>query len=131
MAATSAPSRPHARDRGSSTVEFVIGAALMVLLLLVIVQFAVYFHVRSVAHTAARHGLDQVRVLDGSTDAGIAMTHEFLIQSGGGLSGRSVSATRTPERSTVTVRGNVVSVVPGVSLGVDVSVAAPTERIAP
>ena len=40
------------------------------MLLLVIVQFGVYFHLRAVAQTAARHGLDQVRVVDGSTDAG-------------------------------------------------------------
>lgn len=108
-----------------------IGAALMVLLLLVVVQFALYFHLRAVAHTAARHGLDNVRVLDGSTDAGIAATNEFLDQSGTSLEDRDVRAARTATVSSISVSGTVVSVIPGVSLRVDVTVDAPTERVTP
>lgn len=118
-------------DRGSSTVEFVVGAAVMVLLLLAVVQVAVYFHHRAVAQTAARHGLDQARITTGSTDQGIAAAHEFLDQSGASLDDRTVSAARTAASSSVTVRGAVVSVVPGVVLTVDVTVDAPTERVTP
>jgi len=109
----------------------VIGAALMVMLLLVVVQFALYFHLRAVAHTAARHGLDNVRVLDGSTDAGIAATNEFLDQSGTSLEDRDVRAARTATVSSISVSGHVVSVVPGLRLLVEVTVDAPTERVTP
>ena len=118
-------------ERGSATVEFVIGAALMVVLLLVIVQFAVYFHMRSVAQTAARHGIDRVRVVDGSEQAGIAAASEFLDQGGSSLEDRDVSALRTDVESSMSVSGTVVSIIPGLNLRVEVTVDAPTERVIP
>lgn len=116
---------------GSSTVEFVIGAAVMVLLLMVVVQFALYFHMRAVVTTAARHGVDQARVVDGTTGDAIGATDQFLDQAGGGLEHRGVSASRSTTRATVTVHGEVVSVVPGLHLPLDVSVEAPVERLLP
>ncbi|HWL41770.1 MAG TPA: TadE/TadG family type IV pilus assembly protein [Ilumatobacter sp.] len=118
-------------DRGSASVEFVLCAAAVVLLFLLVIQVGVWYHSRAVAQTAARHGLDHVRTLNGSTDAGVAAANEFLDQAGGGLSSRDVSATRDIEESTVTVTGNVVSILPGVSFNVSVTVNAPTERIEP
>lgn len=118
-------------ERGSSTVEFVISAGVMVLLLLVIVQVALYFHLRAVAVTAARHGLDQVRVAEGTPERGVDAAEEFLDQGGSNLEAASVTAARTAESSSVTVEGNVVSVVPGLVLHVDVTVEAPTERLTP
>lgn len=103
----------------------------MVLLLLVVVQFALYFHLRAVAQTAARHGLDQVRVTTGTPDAGIDAANEFLDQGGASLADRTVRADRTASTASVSVRGTVVSVVPGVHLVVDVTASAPTERITP
>lgn len=118
-------------DRGSSTVEFVICAASMVLLLMMVIQIGVWYHTRAVAQTAARHGLDHVRTLDGSTAEGVAVANEFLAQSGGGLDGASVDASRTAQESTVTITGRVVSILPGVSFTITVTVDAPTERIEP
>jgi Flp pilus assembly protein TadG len=123
--------RGGAGERGSSTVEFVIGAAVMVLLLMVVVQFALYFHMRAVVTTAARHGVDQARVVDGTTGDAIGATDQFLDQAGGGLEHRGVSASRSTTRATVTVHGEVVSVVPGLHLPVDVTVEAPAERLLP
>ncbi len=125
------PRRRRRGDGGSSTVEFVIAAAVMVSLLLVIVQVGLYFHLRAVAQTAARHGVDEVRVLDGSTDQGITAAGEFLDQAGTSLHHRTVRAQRTAESSSVRVTGTVVSVLPGVALTVDVTANAPTERITP
>lgn len=126
-----ARARLRSDDRGSSTVEFVICAAVMVLLLLMVVQIGVWYHTRAVAQTAARHGLDHVRTVDGSTEAGIGAANEFLAQSGNGLDDPNVSASRTFETSTVSVSGNVVTILPGVRLTVNVTVDAPTERVIP
>ena len=128
---THPPPHPGRGDGGSSTVEFVIASAVMVLLLLVVVQVGLYFHLRAVAQTAARHGVDEVRVFDGSTDQGIAAAGEFLDQGGQSLHDRAVSAQRTVESSSVRVSGSVVSVIPGITLTVDVTASAPTERITP
>ena len=103
----------------------------MVMLLLVIVQFALYFHLRAVAQTAARHGLDHVRVIDGSTDAGITAANEFLDQGGRSLVNRDLTAERSAVASSMSVSGMVVSIIPGVNLRVEVTVDAPTERVTP
>lgn len=100
----------------------------MVFMLLAIVQIAVYFHLRSVALTAARHGVDQVRVVNGSTGSGIGAANEFLDQAGTSLRGRQVTADRTATTSRVTVAGDVVAVIPGLNLHISVSADAPTER---
>jgi Flp pilus assembly protein TadG len=122
---------PAERERGSSTVEFVICAVLMVFMLLAIVQIALYVHLRSVAVTAARHGVDQVRVLDGSTDAGITAANEFLDQAGSSLDARSVTAARSAVVSSVTVSGGIVAVIPLLNLHVSVTAQAPTEGLVP
>lgn len=103
----------------------------MVMMLLVIVQFALYFHLRAVAQTAARHGLDHVRVVDGSTDAGLTAANEFLDQGGRSLIDRDVTAERSAVASSTSVSGMVVSVIPGLNLRVEVTVDAPTERVTP
>jgi len=103
----------------------------MVLLMVMVVQVAVFYHSRAVAQTAARHGLDQARVLNGSTDAAIAVTNEFLNQAGGGLRDPQVSADRTPTMATVSVTAHVVSILPFTDFTVSVTVDAPTERIEP
>lgn len=103
----------------------------MILLLLMVVQIGVWYHTRAVAQTAARHGLDHVRTVDGSTGAGIDAASEFLAQAGNGLRDPAVNASRTAEVSSVSVSGNVVSVLPGFGFTVSVTVDAPTERIEP
>jgi Flp pilus assembly protein TadG len=118
-------------EQGSSTVEFVICAALMVFMLMAIMQIAIYFHLRSVATTAAHHGLDRVRVVNGTSASGIAAANEFLDQAGRSLEARNVDATRTQQTSTVTVTGRVIAVIPLLDLHVSVTVEAPSERVTP
>lgn len=103
----------------------------MVMMLLVVVQFALYFHLRAVAQTAARHGLDHVRVVGGSTDAGVAAAAEFLDQGGRSLTDRDVTAKRDASASSMSVSGTVVSVIPGLNLRVEGTAGAPTERVTP
>ncbi|HRE03797.1 MAG TPA: hypothetical protein PLV68_21050, partial [Ilumatobacteraceae bacterium] len=101
------------------------------MILLAIVQIGVYFHLRAVAQTAARHGLDEVRVVHGSSEDGIAAANAFLDQSGSGIDNRTVTANRTATVATVTVSGNAVSIVPGLTLTIEVAVDAPVERVTP
>jgi Flp pilus assembly protein TadG len=126
---TSSATRDH--QSGSATVEFVLGITVMVLFLLIVLQLALYVHTRSVATTAARHGLDEARVVEGTEDGGVAVAEQFLDQAGRGLEGRSVTASRSPTRTTVRVTGTVITVVPGLDLRLDVAVDAPTERPTP
>ena len=116
-------------DRGSTTVEFVVLVPLMVLLLMVVVQFGVYFHTRAVVTTAARQGADNARTFDGTTEAGDAATTQFLDQSAGALRDRTISVERTATEVTVTVTGEVTSLIPFAVFPLTITVSAPVERI--
>jgi Flp pilus assembly protein TadG len=115
-------------ERGSSTLEFTVGISLMVLLLMTVIQFAIYFHLRAVAGTSARLGVDRGRVVEGSDGDALIATNEFLDQSGMSLTGRQVTASRSADELAVTVTGQVPSVVPGLHLTVDVTKSAPVEE---
>ena len=64
-----------------------------------------------------------------SESAGIAAATAFLDQAGASLHDRFVDATRGTTSSSVTVSGTVVSVIPGISWSLSVTVDAPTERL--
>ena len=100
----------------------------MVLLLMMVIQVALYFHLRAVAGTAARHGVDRGRVTDGTEADARFATHEFLDQAGRSISFRQVSASRSDDRVTVTVTGQVPSLVPGVTIDVNVTKFAEPEK---
>jgi Flp pilus assembly protein TadG len=121
--------RQRGGERGSTTVEFVVLVPLMVLLLMVVVQFGVYFHTCAVVTTAARHGADDARVFTGTAEAGAAATEQFLDQAAGALRDRGVTVDRSPTEVTITVTGEVVSLIPFASFPVAVTVHAPVERI--
>lgn len=123
--------RPTQSERGSSTVEFAIGTVVMVLFLLVVLQVAMYSHTRSVALTAARHGVDRGRVVDGDASTARSTAEDFLDQAGSALERRRVSADRTGERTSVRVEGLVVAVLPGLHLTIEVEQSAPTEGVTP
>ena len=127
----SAPRSRARGDCGSTVVELAVVLPLMILLLMMVIEAGIYFHTRAVVVTAARHGLDSARAENGSTVDGTASTNQFLDQAAGGLRTRSVQVTRTATDATVTVSGDVVSVLPLVPFTVDVTVTAPVERILP
>lgn len=116
-------------DRGSTTVEFVLLVPLMVLLLMVVVQFGVYFHTRAAVTTAAHQGADNARVLTGSVEAGDTAATQFLDQSAGALRNQSVQVNRTDSQVTVTITGDVVSLIPFASFPIDITITAPVERV--
>jgi Flp pilus assembly protein TadG len=57
-------------DRGSATVELALATSALLLILLSIVQFALWSHATHVAQAAASHGLAAARVQDGTAADG-------------------------------------------------------------
>jgi Flp pilus assembly protein TadG len=118
------------RDRGSVSVEFAIAAPLVLFLLMLIVQFALWAHATHIAQAAANAGVQATRVHGGSIAAGQAQTQAVLDQmSGSTLTGPTLTITRTPTGATVTVEGAAAAVLPGLSLPVHASVTAPRETV--
>ena len=115
-------------DRGVAEMAVVIVPTL--LLILLVLHAGLYWWGQSVATRAAHHGLDQARVLNGSAADGEAVAWQLLDQTGV-LNGPQVSASRGAAEATVTVSGETLSMVPGVSLTVTATASGPVERIEP
>jgi hypothetical protein len=93
-----------------------------------VVQISLWFYGRSVATTAARHGLDAARVENGTSGEGAATIDQFLGQVGG-FQVDSVDVQRGEAEASVTVEGNAVSVVPFLDVPITVTIDGPVERI--
>lgn len=124
-----------ARDRlrrdkqGSVTAELVLAVPALLLLLLVIAQFAVWEHAQHIAQAAASQALSAARVQGGSSANGHTQADGVLAQLGGGpLRNPQATVTRGPEQSTVDITGEAANVVPFLHLPVRARAAGPTER---
>jgi Flp pilus assembly protein TadG len=101
---TSPPLRRRRDERGSASAELVVATPLLLLLILGIVQFAVWEHATHVAQAIAQQGLAAGRVQGGSEQAATAEATSVLDQLGSGvLVHPSISATRGADSTTVIV----------------------------
>ena len=116
-------------ETGSVSTEVVIAAPALMLLILLSVQFGIWYHASNVARSAAREGVRAARVegasaLDGETEA-----RDFLAQAGGALEDQpNVTAQRDLDVARVEVNGRAVSLVPGFRLPVRAVSESPVER---
>jgi Flp pilus assembly protein TadG len=125
-----------ARGRGepgnASLAQTVLVAPALLLALLLIVQFGLLFHARSVAENAAQEGAAAGRRFDGTQTGAVERARRFLAELGPRmLTDRTVTAQRTAETATVTVTGTVISLVPGLHLRVSEAASGPVERYVP
>lgn len=116
-------------DRGSSVVEAVIAVPVVMVLLLVGVQFALWMHATQVVQLAASEGDRSARSMGGGVAAGIARAHQVVDGPGSDVTSSSVTTSLLPgDALLLRVSGTALSVLPGVSLGVSASAAGPVQR---
>lgn len=119
-------------DRGAVSAELVIATPLLLLMLLAIVQFALWSHATHIAQAAASQGLAVTRAQDGTAAAGSASAQQMLDQlARGPLTGASVSADRTATSASIRISGTATSVIPFLHLPVHAEAAGPVERFIP
>jgi Flp pilus assembly protein TadG len=119
------------RDRGASAVELAILAPALILVSLLIVQYAIWFDARHAALAAAQEG-DLVAREDAATNSngwqGLAVTAAENYYRGldtSVISGLKAQTATGPDRTvSVTVSGKLTSIVP---LTVSVTVSGPVE----
>ncbi len=121
---------PRARgESGIATTEAVLVTPVLLFLVMLVVQFGLWYHAQHVAQAAAEEGARAARVVQGSTATGQDRAAAFLDQAGPTIiTDRSITATRTAEAVTVAIRGRSVKVVPGLSLPVEARATSPIER---
>lgn len=116
-------------ERGSASTEVVLLTPVLIFLVMLVVQFGLWYHAQHVVQAAAREGVRSAR-MDGATAAlGRTRAVEFLNAAGPTIiRDPVVTADRNGDRAVVSVGGHAVNVVPGFSLPVSATATSPVER---
>ena len=104
------------------------------LLILLVIQFAVWEHAESIAHATAGEALAAARVQGGTAASGQQRAEQVISQVGSSvLTGPRVSVTMTAADVKVRVTGTAEQVlpVPGLTFAVTATVTGPVERFVP
>ncbi|MBB6174949.1 Flp pilus assembly protein TadG [Nocardiopsis mwathae] len=114
-------------DQGS--IELAIATPLLLLLVLFVVQTALWAHAGHVAETIAHRALAATRVLDATEASGQAEAELVANQLGGDLlTDLEVKVERTDSTAHVTVQAEVPSLLPGLTWPVRQERSAPVEH---
>jgi hypothetical protein len=115
-------------ERGSVSAELVVATPLLLLLIMSVVQFAIWEHATHVADAVAQQGLAVGRLQGESAAAGRAEAQNVLNQLGSGvLVSPDIAATKTAATTTIVVTGRAESIVGLFSLPVRATAAGPSE----
>lgn len=121
--------RRRSGDRGAASTQLVLVVPALLLIALLVVQFALVWHARHIAQYAAQRALAAARVEHGTTADGRAQARRSLAALGSRvLTGPSVTVERTVTQTTVRVNGQVIRVIPGLTLHASGTASGPTER---
>ena len=119
-------------QQGSTSVEVTIAVPVLLLLIMLVVQFGLWYHAQHVVRAAADQGLRVARDPGRPPVSGRDRASQFLDQAGGRLvEDRQVTATRAVDTARVSVTGRVVAVVPGLRLPLRAVATGPVERFRP
>lgn len=122
-------------DRGTSAVELAFLAPGLLVLTMLIVQTAIWFHARQVAQAAAEQGARATRAYQGTESKGEQVTLQYFNKLDGSRVTQgtpSVSARIGATSATVTLRTKSVKVIPFFgSWPVEVTAGGPIEKFQP
>lgn len=121
------------RERGStSVVETVLVAPVLFTIVMMIVQFALVAHARSVAEAAAQEGASIGRAVGGTTAEARDRVEHYVASLGPRmLTAHRVDVDMTTETVTVTVSGKVISLLPWLTPTIRESASGSRERYVP
>jgi Flp pilus assembly protein TadG len=119
------------RDHGAVAVEWLLIFPLVLATVMLVVQYGVYAHARSVAIASAHEGARAAAAEQGTSSQGIRTAREFLAQAGGDdvLTAAQITGSRTAASATVTVSGRALSLFPGLPLRIQQEATMPVERL--
>lgn len=119
-------------ERGDATVEAVLAVPVLLLLVLLVIQFGLYYHAAHTAEAAAQDGARAARVEGASAADGVDRARTFMADAAPTLvDDVTITATRDTDTARVEVRGVVHAIVPGLNLTVHADAESPVERFRP
>lgn len=114
-------------ERGALSIEFLLVMSALMLVFLLMLQYAMQAHAHRVAQAAAEEALTAASAYDGSAAAGETAGNHYLSDLGS-LSSTHVTVTRTGDTAAVTVTGDGQQVLPFVPVHVSVHLEGPIEH---
>ncbi len=115
-------------ERGAVAAELVIATPLLLLLVMGLIQFALWEHAEHIATAVAQQGVAVARLQGGSAQAGDVQAQSVLDQLGTSvLAGARITTTRTGAMTTVTISGHAESIIGIFSLPVRATASGPNE----
>ena len=117
------------RERGSATLEAALVYPAVLLLVMLTMNTALWYHARTLAMAAAQEGLRAGRAHSASPSAGQATAERFIREAGGSfLTHAKVAITRDASTLEVSVSGQAITLVPLLTLPVTQVARAPIEQ---
>lgn len=117
-------------ERGLTSTELAVVMPVLIALVLVPFQVALWWHARQVADAAATEAVDAAQIVD-ATEADGVRAAEWLLEAAGNLVDPQVTVNRTPETVTVEVTGRAPRLLPGFDWEVTAISSGPIERFIP
>ncbi len=118
-------------ETGVVAIEFMVVISMLIVVFLVMLQYAVRAHAQRIADAAAQQGLAAAAQYDGTAAKGQRTAEDYLTRLGPGLTHTSVQASRNATTATITLHGRVEPFIPFLPVVVRVQVQAPVERFVP
>ncbi|MFE9748249.1 TadE/TadG family type IV pilus assembly protein [Saccharothrix saharensis] len=119
-------------DRGAVSADLTIVTPVLLLVLLLIVQIALWAHATHIAQAAASQGLAAARTYGGSAELGTARAQQVLDElARGPLTEASVDSNRSATSASIRIKGTATQVVPFLRLAVRAEASGPVERFVP
>jgi Flp pilus assembly protein TadG len=115
-------------ERGAIAIEFMLVLGMLVVVFLLMLQYAVRAHAHRIATAAAEEGLAAASAYDGSAEDGRRTASRYVEELGPGLHGTVVTSTRSATTARVAVNGEVEQLVPFLTVRVSAEVQGPVER---
>jgi hypothetical protein len=108
--------------------EFLLVISMLLVVFLLMLQYAVKAHAQRIITAAAQEGLAVTASYEGTTTAGQRTANDYLTRLGPGLRSSHVVATRTGNAATITITGEVTQLIPFLGVSVEVHTEGPIEH---
>jgi Flp pilus assembly protein TadG len=117
-------------ERGLTSTELAVVMPVLIALVLVPFQVALWWHARQIADAAATEAVDAAQVATATEADGLRAAQWFL-DAAGNLTDPEVTVTRTADTVTVEVTGRAPRLLPGFDWEVTATASGPIERFIP
>ncbi len=122
--------RQRTAEDGLTSTELAVIMPVLIALILVPFQVALWWHADQIADAAAREAVDAAQVAGATEQDGIAAA-QWFIGAAGNITEPQVTVTRTVDTVTVEVTGRAPRLVPGFDWQVTAHATGPIERFIP